>query len=285
MSDLVKYLFETNAFRVCEENKPFWYTSGKIGPFYINTQFLYGSEKEATDLLDYINTILEDKINLPSKVFEKVEKQYQENSIYQYTINQLVNYIKENINIDEVDYISGGERRDWFFSNIVANILNKKHLTIYKDLTVVESDPKFATTNIVKNIENKKVLHVADLVNTASSYTRAWIPVIKEMKGQICWSAVVVDRVQGGKEVIEGQGIKSLALLNLDSSLFETAYQLGRITDTQLELLNNYRKNPDVCMKEFLINHPEFLENALKSDPKTASRAKNCIDNDLYNLK
>lgn len=285
MSNLVKYLFETNAFRVCEENKPFWYTSGKIGPFYINTQFLYGSEKEATDLLDFINSILDDKVNLPTKVYEKVKSQYEENSIYKYTIDELVNFIKENINIDEIDYISGGERRDWFFSNMVAKILNKKHLTIYKDLTVVESDAEFTLNNIVKNIENKKVLHVADLVNTASSYTRAWIPVIKEMKGQICWSAVVVDRVQGGKEVIESQGIKSLALLNLDSSLFENAYQLGRITDTQLELLNKYRKDPDGCMREFLVKHPEFLENALKSDAKTAGRAKNCIDNDLYNLK
>ena len=27
MNDLTSYLFKTNAFRVCEENKPFWYTS------------------------------------------------------------------------------------------------------------------------------------------------------------------------------------------------------------------------------------------------------------------
>ena len=38
-------LFETNAFRVCEENKPFWYTSGKIGPYFINADYLYGSEE------------------------------------------------------------------------------------------------------------------------------------------------------------------------------------------------------------------------------------------------
>ena len=30
-------------------------------------------------------------------------------------------------------------------------------------------------------------------------------------KGQICWSAVVVDRVQGGKEVIEREGINAMA--------------------------------------------------------------------------
>lgn len=284
MSELIKYLFDTKAFRVCEENNPFWYTSGKIGPFYINTQFLYGSEKEATDLLDFINTILSEKEALPTKVFEKVQEQYNTNKIYEYTINALVEDIKANVNIDEIDYISGGERRDWFFSNMVAKLLNKKHLTIYKDLTVVESDSNFTENKIITSIEGKKVVHVADLVNTASSYERAWIPVINQMGGKIVCSSVVVDRVQGGKEVIEKYGIKSLALINLDSSLFTSAYEQKIITDTQLELLNNYRKDPDGTMKQFLIEHPEFLENALKADAKTAGRAKNCIDNNLYGL-
>ena len=55
MSDLVSYLFETNAIRFCEENKPFWYTSGKIGPYFINTHFVYGSEKDAVELLAFID--------------------------------------------------------------------------------------------------------------------------------------------------------------------------------------------------------------------------------------
>ena len=37
----------------------------------------------------------------------------------------MINFIKENININEIDYISGGERRDWFFSNVIAHLLNK----------------------------------------------------------------------------------------------------------------------------------------------------------------
>ena len=38
-------------------------------------------------------------------------------------------------------------------------------------------------------------------------------------------------------------------------------------------------------MREFLINHPDFLENALNSDEKTAKRAKLCIENNFYDLK
>ena len=71
MSDLMSYLFETNAIRFCAENKPFWYTSGKIGPYFINTHFLYGSEKEASEFLSYIDGLLADRVNLPKKVFEK----------------------------------------------------------------------------------------------------------------------------------------------------------------------------------------------------------------------
>ena len=285
MSDLVKYLFDTKAFRVCEENKPFWYTSGKIGPFYINTQFLYGSEAEANDLLEFINSKLDDKLNLPKAVFEKVNKQYNENLIYRYTIDEIVKSIKDNINIDEIDYVSGGERRDWFFSNMVAKLLNKKHLTIYKNLEIIESDSDFLNNQVVTELNNAKVLHVADLVNTASSYERAWIPVIEKLGGKILWSQVVVDRVQGGKEIIESYGIKSLALINLDNTLFNKAHELNIISDSQLETLNEYRKDPDGSMRNFLVAHPEFLENALNADEKTVKRAKNCIDNDLYGLK
>ena len=83
MKNLTSYLFKTNAFRVCEENKPFWYTSGKIGPYFVNGHFLYGNEKDANDLLNFINSELENtpKDIIPKNIFEKVYKDYCE--IYQ----------------------------------------------------------------------------------------------------------------------------------------------------------------------------------------------------------
>ena len=81
MSDLISYLFETNAIRFCEENKPFWYTSGKIGPYFINTPFVYGSEKDAVYLLAFIDECLVNKLSLPRNAFERVLKQYQHNVI------------------------------------------------------------------------------------------------------------------------------------------------------------------------------------------------------------
>ena len=284
MTDIVSYLFETNAIRFCEENKPFWYTSGKIGPYFINTHFIYGSEKDAVELLSFIDDSLSDKMTLPKKVFEKVLKQYNENKIYHDVINHVKSYIEENIDVNEIDYISGGERRDWFFSNIIAYLLKKPHITIYKDLSTVESNYDFSQTKEVSNLEGKKILHVADLITVASSYIRAWIPAIKNLGADILWSCVVVDRMQGGKEKLDSEGIKSLSLVNVDSNLFKSAFDMGIINESQLELLNNFFKDPDNSMREFLINHPEFIKNALNSDEKTKKRAQLLIDSNLYNL-
>ena len=284
MSDIMSYLFKTNAIRFCEENKPFWYTSGKIGPYFINTHFVYGSEKEATTLLSFIDESLSNKLTLPEKVFKKVLKQYEENEVYHNVIESMKQYILENINIQDVDYISGGERRDWFFSNILAYLLDKPHISIYKDLSTVVSDSKFENTLELKDITGKKVLHIADLVTVASSYLRAWIPAIKNLGGKLAWSCVVVDRMQGGRKKLEENGVKFLSLVNVDNTLFETANKNGIINENQLEMLKNYFKNPDETMKQFLINHPEFLENSLKADEKTIKRAKLLIDGNLYGL-
>ena len=164
MSDIISYLFNTNAIKFCEENKPFWYTSGKIGPYFINTHFVYGNEEDAKELLSFIDEQLSDKLALPKNVFEKVLTQYNTNQIYKDVIDTMIATIKENIDISEIDYISGGERRDWFFSNIIAYLLDKPHISIYKDLNAVVSSSNFEETKTLEKIEDAKVLHIADLV-------------------------------------------------------------------------------------------------------------------------
>lgn len=46
----------------------------------------------------------------------------------------------------------------------------------------------------------------------------------------------------------------------------------------------DYMEDPDGSMRLFLMEHPEFLEDALKRGGKTAERARLLIENDLYNL-
>ena len=287
MSDLVSLLFQTDAFKICKENEPFWYTSGKIGPYFVNTQFLYGSEKDSKDLLDFIDSELEnsEKSVIPSHIFTKVWEQYENNEIFKKVINTLKDYATTNVDLSKIDYISGGERRDWFFSNILAHLLNKPHITIFKDLSVIESSSDFQSSKQVENFENKNVLHVADLLNTASSYERAWIPALRALNANIVASIVIVDRMQGGSQILAELGVQSLSLLQIDEALFQKAKELGIINDVQLDMLHDYTANPDETMRNFLTNHPEFLENALNSDnAKTVKRAKACVEQDLYQL-
>lgn len=196
----------------------------------------------------------------------------------------MIEFIRKNINLDDIDYISGGERRDWFFSNIIANKLNKPHITIYKDLSIIINDSTFENEIDKANVSGSKVLHIADLITEASSYIRAWIPAIESLGAKINWSTVVVDRMQGGKEKLEAENVKSLSIIQIDKNLFNNALNMNIINGTQYEMLKNFYEHPDETMRNFLISHPEFLSNALKSDEKTASRAKLCIDNNLYNL-
>lgn len=193
-------------------------------------------------------------------------------------------YIEKNINVNEIDYISGGERRDWFFSNVLAYLLGKPHISIYKDLSTVVSDSNFEKTEAIQNLDGKKVLHIADLITVASSYIRAWIPAIRNLGAKICWSCVVVDRMQGGKEKIEAEGVQSFSLVQIDSTLFAKALEMGIINQNQEKMLNDFFSNPDETMKQFLIAHPEFLKNSLVADEKTKKRAKLLVDENLYGL-
>lgn len=282
MSDLISYLFKTDSVKICPENKPFWYTSGKIGPYYINTHFLYGSESDAVNLLKFIDSELSNKNEMPKKVYEATMKQYEENEIFKNVIDTMVDFIKTNINVNEIDYISGGERRDWFFSYVIAKLLDKPHITIYKDIETVITNSDSSQILPAEIVKNTNVLHIADLITEASSYVRAWVPAIESLGAKIKWSTVVVDRMQGGQAKLKELNIQSLSLVNIDDSLFEKALEMNIINKTQFEMLSDFFENPDKTMKDFLIAHPEFLENALASDEKTASRARLCIDEKFY---
>ena len=50
-------------------------------------------------------------------------------------------------------------------------------------------------------------------------------------------------------------------------------------------MLKGFYDDPYATMRNFLLNHPEFIENALNStDERTLKRAKLLVDNNLYNL-
>lgn len=287
MDNLTSLLFETAAFNVAPENNPFWYTSGKIGPYFVNADYLYGSETDSKNLLAFIDNELENeaKVNIPEHVFSKTLLHYNKNSIYKSVIDSMIEFIKNHINLDAIDYISGGERRDWYFSNIIAYLLNKPHVTIFKDLSTVESSPDFSHSSSISKLEGKNFLHIADLLNQSASFTRAWIPAIKNLGSEIKWAQFVIDRMDGGTEVLSSYGVEVLSLLKINDELFQEALELKVINKKQLEMLRNFKKDQMGSMKQFLIDHPEFIENALKSDnSRTLKRVNTLIEQDIYGL-
>lgn len=280
---LVRWLFETKAVRVCPANQPFWYTSGKIGPYYVNTHFLYGSEEKANALLEMIDAAKEDRLSCSGLLEAAVMKNYHDDKIFRGTIDAMFDEITAHLPLDEISYISGGERRDWFFSLPIAKKLNLPHITIFKDMGAMLYHNGVSTP--VPHLNGKKVLHIADLITTASSYVRAWVPAIREMGGEMAWSLVAVDRLQGGEEALRLQNVSSYALTTVGADTFKMAAEIGYVDAAQLSMVLDYINNDDESMTLFLRQHPDFLKNALNGNKKDAERARLCISENFYDVR
>lgn len=272
---IISWLFETDAVRVCPEGQPFWYTSGKLGPFYINTQFLYGSEAAANSLLKTIEEACAgDKLAFYDKVWADISAQLAACPIYA----QLIDLLTEAAAKMDVDFVSGGERRDFFFSMPVAKRLGMGHLSIFKDLSCVYTDKDGVSMPADQaGLAGKKSVHIADLITVASSYIRAWIPAVESLGAKIACSLAVVDRDQGGSEILAHAGCPLTTLVTIKPELFAQARKLGRVTDAQVALVNAFIADPDKFMRDFLIAHPDFLANEIAKGGKSAQRAELCI--------
>lgn len=272
---IISWLFETDAVRVCPEGQPFWYTSGKLGPFYINTQFLYGSEAAANSLLKTIEEACTgEKLAFYDKVWADISAQLASCPIYA----QLIDLLTEAAAKLDVDFVSGGERRDFFFSMPVARKLGLGHLSIFKDLSCVYTDKDGVSMDAAQaGLAGKKSVHIADLITVASSYIRAWIPAVESLGAKIAYSLAVVDRDQGGSDILAKAGCPLTTLVTIKPELFEQAKALGRITDAQVALVNSFIADPDKFMHDFLVAHPDFLASEIAKGGKSAQRAELCI--------
>ena len=266
-------LFKTNAIRVAPADTPFWYTSGKLGPFFINTHFLAKDEQTAGDILKLIEeAVADDKEKAPFRIFNAFRNLYEESATYKNCIDSLVEVAKKF----DFDLISGGERRDFFFSMMPAYILGKPHLTIYKDLSSVITDSNF--NNIEYDLNGKKVLHIADLITEASSYERAWIPAIRGLGADITDTVAVVDRNQNGRKVLEGLGVNMETLTKVDKGLFDEALDNGSVNKEQYDLVLQFLDDPDKYMKDFIKAHPSFIDEQIALGGKTEQRARLAIE-------
>ena len=280
--DLIAALIQTQALRLAPPGQVFWYTSGTVGPYYINTEFLYGGQAAAEELLCFIDAEKGDRQVFSERLQARVEAQAAVNPVFAGVIGALVERVRQ-VGGEGCDFISGGERRDWFFSGLVATRLGKPHLLIYKDHSaVLYREGKVAP---VAGLEGKRMVHVADLITEASSYVRDWIPAIRQRGGEMGCAVNVVDRAQGGAEALRQAQVRSEALLRVDGELFAALRLAGHIDAQQEQVLLAYARDPHAAMKAFLQENPEFLRQALRSaDERTAGRARLLTEQNPYKL-
>ena len=277
--DLLTALLDTQALRLAPAGEVFWYTSGTVGPYYINTEYLYGGPEQAQQLLAFIDEHKEDA-DFPQRLQERVEQQYAEDAVYRQVVDGLVALARDSNT--HFNSVSGGERRDWFFSLAVAERLGKPSLLIYKDGRTVMLDGQKLRPVRAGDMD---VLHVADLVTEASSYVRDWIPAVATAGGRIAYAANVIDRGQGGLETIAKQGIAAGALMRIDDTLFDRLRAMGHIDEARHTLLIRYRRDPHAAMRAFLQEHPQIVRAALNGDDaRAAERARLLVTENPYAL-
>ena len=281
--DLVGSLVSTGALRIAPPGQVFWYTSGTIGPYYISAHYLFGGPDPAEGLLAFIDAESR-AAAFHARLRDRVAARLEGDAGYAAVIDALAASIRRREPEGGFDSISGGERRDWFFSAAVALRMERPHLYIYKDGTALLADGDRVTE--ADDLEGRRAAHVADMVTEASSYTRAWIPALRRRGGDMAVSANVVDRGQGGMAAIAAAGVDAEACLRVDEAMFADLLERGVISDAQRGLLVDYFRDPAAAMRRFLIEHPAFLRSALASgEERTAERARMLVQRDPYGLR
>ena len=160
-ADNLRNLLNTGAFQFVDERTPWFpYTSGQVGPYYVQST--------------------------------TVEK---DGGAYATAIQSLVRLIQAEAGA--FDAISGGETRDWDFSNPVAVALRKPHLKMYKNGKVLGAD-----------IAGQTFLHVADLNNEGSSVRDYWKPIIEQGGGRLAGVVSFVDRMEDGFTTLKKLGVR-----------------------------------------------------------------------------
>ena len=225
----LRNLLNTGAFRFADERTPWFpYASGQVGPYYVQST--------------------------------TVEK---DGMAYATAIQSLVSLIQAEAGA--FDAISGGETRDWDFSNPVAIALRKPHLKMYKDGNVLGAD-----------IAGKTFLHVADLNNEGSSVRDYWKPIIEHGGGRLAGVVSFVDRMEAGFAVLKKLGIRLFCVVPLDARAWGIARETGYVSAALYAELVARQDNRDAWAERVLLGHPVYFRR-FHQDPKTHAKATRII--------
>lgn len=277
---VVRYLFETNAVKVAPEGEMFLTTSGLITPYYVNTHFLCGGEEESTRILSLIDSCKHTPEKIVTAVSDEIIALSNANAIYKEVLKTMQELCAPYLASHNISYISGGERRDWFFSIPLSRLCGLPHLYVYNEGMILDDDARPVTIDQVSN-----TLHVADLLTVGSSYVKKWIPYLKDKNISLTVSVNCVDRDQGGEGYLKEAGVTDvLHLCKIDEVFFHQAKEVRAISEKQYESILVFFRDQFSSMQQYLRTHPDFIVAALQADKKTRERIRLTLDQDVYHL-
>ncbi len=231
-------LLRNGAFQFADERKPWFpYTSGQIGPYFVQSIAI---ERDGAAYAAAVAAMTE----------------------------------LSRAGFQNIDAISGGETRDWDFSNPVAVALRLPHIKLYKDGKTLGAD-----------IRGKRILHIADLNNEGSSVRDYWKPILEKNGGVMAGVVFYVDRLEDGADVMRELALRSCAVVPLDATAWTLAKREGYLTDGLLaSLLARLKDRPGWAMKALQDRPDVFME--LYRNEATRGRAEKIIRNypDLKNF-
>ncbi len=229
----LRNLLKTGAFQFVDDATPWFpYTSGQVGPYYFQ-----------------------------STTIEK------DGAAYAVAIQALAELIR--LDMGAFDVISGGETRDWDFSNPVAVALQKPHLKLYKNGKILGAD-----------IAGKTVLHVADLNNEGSSLRDYWKPYIEKNGGHLSGFVSFVDRLEDGVTVLKDLGLPTLSVVPLDNHAWDLMLKEGHISAATHRILIERMHDKRAWAIQVLRAHPAVFRK-LYLNPKTQGQALKIMQ--IYN--
>lgn len=252
-SILLERLKATDGFAVREskESDVFWYTSSTPGPFYMNTENIAG-EQAAPATLAAITGLLRTDSSQEGKVsgiFQLINDLLYTDPLYNEAIEVLAEYYQAH-RISDPTAISGGERRDWFFSIPIAQKLGLPHLALFKSGEMFISDGEGKALHL--SLEQCRVLHVADIINLASSYIDRWIPILAGYGVQLAETLSVAVRSEEGVNALAARGVHVTSPLIVNRALFQEAYRLGLISAFACQEVELYYDSPKEWTRSYL---------------------------------
>lgn len=142
-----------------------------------------------------------------------------------------VNLIKEGVGEDNFNRVAGIPVAGMPFASVIAYNLKKPFIYVRKGVRLHGRQRR------VEGIltSGDRVLLIDDLITTGLSLMRAAKAIIAE-GGLVSDAAVLLDREEGGKEKLEGSGIKLHSLLNI-SEVANRFYEMGVINEERLKTI------------------------------------------------